>query len=257
MPRTARQLSKTGIYHIIVRGINRQPIFYDEEDYQRYLNTIGRTLDKQDVFILGYCLMSNHVHLLIQDSNNVIATVMKSIGTSYAYWYNHKYERSGHVFQDRYKSENVEDDAYLMTVIRYIHQNPVKAGIIPEAESYKWSSCKVYCGAQEYPPGLTKPTLVLGMFAKNEIQAMEAFRCYMREVSEELCMDDTVTKNISDSEATKIMTEIMGSQSIAKLSTMPKPERDILLRKFKAVKGISLRQIARISGLSYQMVNRA
>ena len=135
MPRTARRLSNTGIYHIMVKGINRQPIFYEEEDYQRYLNTLGRTIDKSDAVILGYCLMNNHVHLLIQDCNNAIATVMKSIETSYAYWYNHKYERSGHVFQDRFKSENVEDDAYLMTVIRYIHQNPVKAGIIAEAES--------------------------------------------------------------------------------------------------------------------------
>jgi putative transposase len=257
MPRTARRLSNTGIYHIMVRGINRQPIFYEEEDYQRYLNTLGRTIDKSDAVILGYCLMNNHVHLLIQDCNNAIATVMKSIGTSYAYWYNHKYERSGHVFQDRYKSENVEDDAYLMTVIRYIHQNPVKAGIIAEAESYLWSSYRIYCGTQEYPPGLTKTSLVLGMFAQNEIQAIEAFRRYMREFREDLCMDDTVTKNISDSQAIKIMTEIIGDQSISNLSTMPKPERDILLKQCKSVKGISLRQLARISGLGYQTVNRA
>src|SRR5665647_2169444 len=255
MPRTARRLSNTGIYHIMVRVINRQPIFYEEEDYQRYLNTLGRTIDKSDAVILGYCLMNNHVHLLIQDCNNAIATVMKSIGTSYAYWYNHKYERSGHVFQDRYKSENVEDDAYLMTVIRYIHQNPVKSGIIAEAESYRWSSYRIYCGTQEYPPGLTKTSLVLGMFAQNEIQAIEAFRRYMREFREDLCMDDTVTKNISDSQAIKIMTEIIGDQSISNLSTMPKPERDILLKQCKSVKGISLRQLARISGLGYQTVN--
>ena len=95
------------------------------------------------------------------------------------------------------------------------------------------------------------------MFAQNEIQAIEAFRRYMREIREDLCMDDTVTKNIPDSQAIKIMTEIIGDQSISNLSTMPKPERDILLRQFKSVKEISLRQFARISGLGYQTVNRA
>ncbi len=108
MPRNARQLSRTGIYHIIVRGINRQTIFFEDDDYQRYIDTIGRFVADGDAIVLGYCLMSNHVYLLIQEKNTAISKIMKRIGTSYAYRYNWKYERSGHVFQDRFKSENVE-----------------------------------------------------------------------------------------------------------------------------------------------------
>ena len=133
MTRQARERSKSGIYHIIMRGINRQDIFYDEDDYQRFMETIERVkTDKLDMY--GFCLMSNHVHLLLHEKNEDIHQIMKRIGSSYAWWYNRKYHRIGHVFQGRYGSECVEDDGYLLTVIRYIHKNPVKAGIVSEPE---------------------------------------------------------------------------------------------------------------------------
>ncbi|WP_198543854.1 transposase [Petroclostridium xylanilyticum] len=84
--------------------------------------------------------MNNHIHLLLKEGKEAISQAMKRIGASYVYWYNMKYERYGHLFQDRYKSEKVEDDKYLLTVLRYIHQNPIKAGIVEEAIKYKWSS---------------------------------------------------------------------------------------------------------------------
>lgn len=84
--------------------------------------------------------MNNHVHILIKEGNESLSKPMKRKGISYAYWYNFKYERSGDIFQDRYKSEPVEDDKYLLTVIRYIHQNPLKAGILEEINEYQWSS---------------------------------------------------------------------------------------------------------------------
>jgi REP element-mobilizing transposase RayT len=257
MPRTARQISNTGIYHIIVRGINRQTIFYDDKDYQRFIDTLGRVIDDGGTLLLGYCLMSNHVHLLIQESDTSISTVMKRIGTSYAYWYNRKHVRSGHVFQDRFKSENVEDDSYLKTVIRYIHQNPVKAGITLKAESYYWSSCRIYYGEKEYPPCLTSTSLILGLFGENDSQAIKAFHGYMTEVNENQCLDDIEVKHLSDGEAMRIIANLTKGQTISALSTMPKAERGLLLREFKEVQGLSLRQIARLTGLGYQTVNRA
>ncbi len=257
MPRNARQLSRTGIYHIIVRGINRQTIFFEDDDYQRYIDTIGRFVADGDAIVLGYCLMSNHVHLLIQEKNTAISKIMKRIGTSYAYRYNWKYERSGHVFQDRFKSENVEDDDYLLTVIRYIHQNPVKAGIVTKAKNYTWSSCRVYYGEKEYPPGLTQTSLILDMFAETTSQAIEGFRYYNDEKNEDNCLEDNSAKYLPDSEAINIMTKLNNNQVISTLSNMPKVERDLLLQRFKETKGLSLRQIARLTGLGYQTVNRA
>jgi len=90
--------------------------------------------------------MANHVHLLVKESNTDISILMKRFGVSYGYWYNWKYERRGHLFQDRFKSECIEDDAYLLTVIRYIHNNPVKAAIVHKPEQYRWSK-KAYLQA--------------------------------------------------------------------------------------------------------------
>jgi REP element-mobilizing transposase RayT len=241
----------------MVRGINRQTIFFEEDDYQRYLETIDRFVADEEAVVLGYCLMSNHVHLLIQEENTAISKIMKRIGTSYAYWYNQKYERSGHVFQDRFMSESVEDDSYLLTVIRYIHQNPVKAGIVTKADDYIWSSCRSYYGKREYVSGLTKTALILGMFAETTSQAIENFRLFNDEINEDKCLEESSAKYLPDSEAIKIMTNLNNNQPISTLSTMPKAERDLLLQRFKETEGLSLRQIARITGLGYQIVNRA
>jgi hypothetical protein len=101
---------------------------------------------------------------------------MKKIGASYAYLYNLKYERNGHVFQDRFKSESVETDAYLLTVIRYIHQNPVRAGILSKSQKYRWSSCKDYYQEKDDQIGLTDTGLILSMFSDNKKQALEMFK---------------------------------------------------------------------------------
>ena len=129
MPRTARKKSKSGIYHIIMRGINRQTIFEDEEDCAQFLEALQRYKEKSNYQVYAYCLMGNHVHLLVKIGIELLEQVMRRLCGSYVYWYNNKYQRVGNLFQDRFKSEPVEDDQYFQIVQRYIHQNPVKAGL--------------------------------------------------------------------------------------------------------------------------------
>jgi len=129
MPRQARRKSESGIYHIMLRGINQQQIFEDEEDSLRFLETLLKYKEQCGYEIYAYCLMGNHIHILLKEGKENLTLVLKRIAGSYVYWYNWKYRRSGHLFQDRFKSEPVEDDEYFLTVIRYIHQNPIKAGI--------------------------------------------------------------------------------------------------------------------------------
>jgi REP element-mobilizing transposase RayT len=112
MPRKPREKGETGIYHVIVRGVGQQDIFHEEDDFHRYLETTKKISLESGVSILGYCLMTNHVHLLLRENNGDISVFMKRLDVSYAYWYNWKYERIGHVFQDRFKSECVEDDFF-------------------------------------------------------------------------------------------------------------------------------------------------
>lgn len=141
MTRIARQKSTTGYYHIMLRGVNRQDIFFDDEDRQRFVDTLKRFQEELNIQITAYCLMSNHVHILLH-ADEELSIFIKKISSSYVFWFNRKYGRIGHLFQDRYKSEALDSDSYLMTAMRYILHNPQKAGIC-SVESYKWSSfCK-------------------------------------------------------------------------------------------------------------------
>jgi putative transposase len=141
MPRRARVKCGSGIYHILLRGANRQEIFQDDEDCSNFLDLLHKYKLKTKMKIYGWCLMSTHVHLLLREGNEDILTTMKRIGVSFFLYYNWKYGTSGHLFQDRFKSENVVNDQYLLTVIRYIHQNPLKARIVKRVNEWRWSSC--------------------------------------------------------------------------------------------------------------------
>lgn len=108
MPRRAREKSESKIYHVMLRGANRQEIFHDEEDYLRFLETLEKLKKKAEIKVYGWCLMGNHVHLLMGEGREELSTTMKRIGVSFAWYYNWKYNTTGHLFQDRFRSEKVE-----------------------------------------------------------------------------------------------------------------------------------------------------
>jgi len=256
MARQARERCESGVYHIVTRGINRQDIFCDHEDYQRFLGTLEKVkIDKFDVY--GYCLMSNHVHLLIHEKSEEIHQIMKRICTSYAWWYNRKYQRTGYLFQGRYRSECVEDDEYLLTVIRYIHNNPVKAGMVSKPEDYCWSSIQAYYGRPENPTGLTDVGFILGIFTEERSDAMHRFREHMRKEVHDTCLDYEVRGKKTDSEVKAEIEVMLDGDPLTTLQTIEKQKRDEILRRIKVVEGITLRQIARVTGLSQNIIFKA
>ena len=123
MPRRARTMSASNYMHIIVRGIGKQLLFEDDHDYLYYLKKLEIYCLETRVKVCAYCLMDNHVHLLVKGESESIILLMKKIGVSYSWYYNKKYDRVGHLFQDRYRSEPVENEAYFMNVFRYILKN--------------------------------------------------------------------------------------------------------------------------------------
>lgn len=149
MPRKARKLIKGPFYHVMCQGIRKEVIFNTSQDYNKYLLLLKKYGEEFGIEIIAYCVMNNHVHLLIHCNNtNELSKFMHKINLIYAINYNTETERVGHVFRDRYKAEEITDINYLYCCILYIHNNPVKAGICKFPNEYKYSSYSEYAMSQ-------------------------------------------------------------------------------------------------------------
>lgn len=144
MPRKRRLESSTGMYHIMVKGINKEKIFNQNREKSYLKKIILKHLEKYAVEIYGYCIMSNHAHFIIRAEIQTLSFFMAAILAEYASYYNYKHKRNGHVFQNRFNSECIEDSNYYWTCLRYIHLNPVKARMVQKVERYKYSSMVEY-----------------------------------------------------------------------------------------------------------------
>lgn len=145
MPRMARKSLETSFFHIMVQGMNKEYIFNSRNDKDKYLYIINKYKDEYNVELLSYCIMDNHTHLLIYTEQiSDMSKFMHSVNCSYSVYYNKINDRVGYVFRDRYKSEPIYKEDYLLKCINYIHMNPVKAGIVRDAKEYNYSSCNQY-----------------------------------------------------------------------------------------------------------------
>ncbi|MBU9723154.1 MULTISPECIES: transposase [Bacillaceae] len=258
MPREARKKSKTLIYHIMWRGANGQEIFHDDEDRMVFLDNVMKYKRRIGLKVYAWCLMSNHVHLLMKEGEESISITMKRIGVCFVSHYNWKYRTRGHLFQDRFRSENVETDQYMRTVVRYIHQNPVKAKIVDDVQQWKWSSCNGYYGKKIYPLKLLDQDFVLGMFSDDRPLAMELFKDFNERSNHDECLDDHhYVRRLSDEEVRIEIKRILGTMEIAHVKTLSKVHRTPILRKIKKIDGISQKQAARILGISVNLVYKA
>ncbi len=141
MPRTARSLISNSAYHIVTRGNQRQKVFFENEDNERFIRTVMRYKKKFETKIYAYCLMPNHIHLLADPLEKMLLNkFMHGINMSYAKYFNHKYKKCGHLWQDRFKSFIVTKDSYILNCVNYIEYNPVRAKMVEKPEDYKWSS---------------------------------------------------------------------------------------------------------------------
>jgi len=248
MPRTLRRRSKTGIYHIMLRGVNKQCIFHDDEDRNIFLNRLARFKDECNFDVYAYCLMGNHVHLLIKEKCITSSTIMKKIGVSYVYWFNKKYDRTGHLFQGRYSSEPVENDKYFLTVARYIHQNPIKVG----SNIKDWTSYTDYLQNS----GLTDIWFLLDQLNDNRKIALDMFTQYMNEQNSDMCLDSFDKKRLLDRDAEIIIKEEGKIEFCQEIQQMDIGKRNKLLAILKN-EGISIRQISRITGLNRSIILKA
>jgi len=143
MARGARLLLKNSCYHIMIRGNQKQKVFFDEEDYKIFLQRLKKYKKRYNFFLYGYCLMPNHVHMIgCPKQTDELARFMKALSISYVHYFNDRYKKVGHLWQGRFKSKVVMKDEYLLDCVNYIEQNPLRSNLSPSIATYKWSSYK-------------------------------------------------------------------------------------------------------------------
>lgn len=253
MPRIARKSSITKVYHVILRGNDRQDIFYDEQDYSKFLKTIKDLKEKYEYDIYTYCLMNNHVHLVIYDKNNQISKIMQSITISYSSYFAKKYSKEGHLFQNRFLSKNVETKEYLYRLCRYIHQNPFKAGI-SKTEEYKWSSYNEFI----YGEKIVSSEMILSMLGKTRKESIENFIIFhsyeTKMINEEVEYEGIV--KLTDEQVKEKIEKILNLKNLAEIYEYDKKTRNEELQKLKIIKGTTKAQLARVIGMNRKILER-
>ena len=257
MPRQSRKSSGTGIHHVMLRGINHQNIFEDVEDYYQFITTLDRVRVQYDDYglpcgtsctIYAYCLMSNHFHLLIRERDESIGDTIKRIASSYVYYYNHKYQRDGHLFKERFKSELVNDMAYFTVLLRYIHQNPLKAGIVEKVKDYEYSSWGEYQGTVDPAFQICDTRPVLNRIPFNDLETW---------VNDPLPDDYYFLDNeneqprlrLSDDQVWQHIIELTGVRNSSDFQKLDRNKQRESLRKLRDI-GASVRQLERLTGVS-------
>ncbi|MBR2835531.1 MAG: transposase [Coriobacteriales bacterium] len=248
MVRTMRVCGESNVYHVVTRGAGHCLIFEDNADREHYLALLDTACEQNNISLLAWCLMSNHVHLLVEAPMEHISQMMRMIGSAYALYFNRRHGRMGPLFQGRFKSEPVETDEYLCTVVRYIHRNPLKAGVA-NIDKYPWSS---YCEYIKQPKRVDTSQILALMDGRPGF-----IEFHMQDDPSAPCIDiERGRKVIADDEALSIAQSALPGVSIESIYCMDRASRDESLRKLSA-SHLSIRQIERLTGVARSVVSKA
>ena len=204
MPRKARVKTDESIYHIMCKSISEVNLFKDAEDKKKYLLLVKKYKDLYNFKIYGYCLMDNHMHLMVDANGADISKVMHGINFSYAMYFNKKYKRDGHLFKDRFKSKIVNSERYLKTLSLYMHNNPTDIKEFKDCpEKYAFSSLGIFLGKRRDSFKLVDYGFVMSLFGNNLKSAREnyhnlIFRCNEEKLKQEIEFEDEKTEYKSE-----------------------------------------------------------
>ena len=246
MSNRSMQQCESSIYHIIERGVGRQIIFEDNADRRRFGEKMVQSADRYGIKVLAWCLMDNHVHLLLKGAIEDISSAMKSLNISYARYFNGRHNRVGTLFQGRFASVPVKDDQQFIAVLRYIHKNPESFGA-GAFQSYAWSSYREYLGEK----GALGPSVDAG-YVLGIVGGVEQFvRIHQQEgmVLQRFEKDDLDTLE-------EFANTVLGDTDRSSVKSLPKPLRDEKIRALHRA-GLSIRQIERITSIGRNIIARA
>ena len=248
MPRKPR-IEIAGYYHIVNRGVEQRIVFKEADDYEYFEELLCFYAKSYHIILHNYCLMSNHYHLLIEIQQENLSKFMKQLNANYAIYFNKKYKRSGHLWQGRFKSWYVTDEAYLYTLMNYIEQNPLKVNMVQDLSEYPYSSYHYFLESSTVPECLKESWIVQNY--KNDVEAIKAFLNASVDmgVLQELKKASTLIEapNIEKKPNEEVLKKCFSS-------VKSKQERNSeILKAYK--QGYSQHMIARVLGLAQPTVN--
>lgn len=247
MPRKARLFSSSETYHIVIRGNNKQNIFYDTEDYNFFIKRMVKYLKETEIELYAYCLMTNHVHLAIgKASKTTLVTFMRKLEVSYTYYFNTKYERVGHLFQDRYKSEPINTSRQFQKTIRYILQNPILGGLATSI-NYDWNS---------YKTSLQIDSIINKDILTREFGNLTNYMNFITENINDKCMDYENKPRKTDRDCLNFLKQKYKIHNPMHIDKFTQNQKQKILLQLKN-KGFSIRSISRITGISRKIIQMA
>jgi putative transposase len=244
LPRAARVKLQDAIYHVMARSISEIDMFKEDIDKKKYLALVKKYQELYKFRVYGYCLMSNHLHFIIDANGSDISKVMHSINFSYAQYFNRTHNRRGHLFQDRFKSKIITDDKYLIVASAYVHNNPMDISNYKNCpEKYEFSSLSIYLGLRQDPYELVDNRFIKGLFGKSKKAAREKykrfiFKCNDKNFKEEIEFENEETEYrserkilVRDYRAETIIDFICNKMSISKRALSMKWSRKLVEAK--------------------------
>ena len=258
MPRKPRIISSSGIYHVILRSVNQHIIFEEDLDYQKFLFILSDCQKKYDIEIYAYCLMDNHIHMLLKSRPDALSSFFQSLGTKFVRWYNNKYLRSGHLFQERFHSTVIETDRSFLAALVYIHDNPVKANMCRYPSEYRWSSFNAYYGQNSnllnisFAYGIAGSKRALHKYFAKEHGRLE------NDLPVEILFANDHKDSLhyfTDEKALAIFKSVTKLATTSDVTFITKNKRNEFVRTLKN-KGLTIKQVARLMDVSETTVKR-
>lgn len=255
MSKKIRMYSRSKLYHVIIKGIDNQNIFYDDIDRRVFLKKLLITKKEYEIKICAYCLMDNHVHMVIRIEKEFLSKAMQSLMIRYVQYFNKKYERTGTLVQSRFKSKNVENQDYFLRVCRYVHRNPENAKMAKTSE-YEWSSYQEYIKKEKI---IDKRILLY--YLNNDINE---FIKYTTQIDEYDNLNELaefeITGRLKDEEVLEIIMKMFGIDEVSKVPAFfknrNKEEKESDIQKIKQIRGTNKTQVARLTRIYRKSVTK-
>ena len=252
MPRVHRSFSNSNVYHIIIKGLDDSDFFFDNEDRIIFLEKIKYSKLKFKYQVYAYCLMTNHVHLVIKVDNDNLSKAMQSLIIRYSRYFNRKYDRKGNFIQNRFFSKNIENQKYFLDVCRYVHRNPEKAGI-DKTYNYRWSSYHEYLEKEKI---INKKVLLY--YLDNNINNFICYTNKEENINEIMKLSDfEMITSINDDELIEIIKRKFNLKTTKAIIKHFKNKKNrVKLKELKDINGISQRQISRVTMVNREIIRR-